>query len=630
MGAAAAGAAGSLAGAALGYMASRKASKEASAISRENLALQKQMFAKAERERQMAVAELEAQGIPSVEAQRIVLESPELVGLESIEQLGTSAYEDVSTDPRLREAQMNALSDLGEISVSGRTAGERAAQELGFRKIGAQAQARDEALLSDLAQRGVLGSGAEMALRQGSRQSSTQQAADFELANQAQAEQRKLAALQAVGQMGSQIRGQDFGEAAQKATAADRIAQFNLAQRADVGARNLARQQQYSDLGTQTKTQQQLHNKALLQQDYQNRMGKAQAIASARTGTAQGLMNQANIAGKTAQAQASGALASGAAKAGLYSNLGKSAGQLAGAFMGSGSTQNTNKDYSYNYNANSEASNTAEDGALMYEDGGQVYDKYAGGGIPLPEYDDRVIPGKDYSGDRIDAKINAGEMVINVEQQQRLMEMLRGLRDLRDMGCEDIIEPNPEMYGPENYEDDRQPEDLGLEIAIGEPTEKAYGGMAYQDGGYVPNTQPNVPLEADPIMRRIMEQQAATSVLNPGDIESMQARNPASQLTTEEIAELARRKNAYMETGNYHPSPYAGGESGMSDVAYKEGGMAYKEKPHDQKSESYNKPPRSLLEWHKSMIERSEKADKDNKDAKAKIKALETLMGYQK
>ena len=80
----------------------------------------------------------------------------------------------------------------------------------------------------------------------------------------------------------------------------------------------------------------------------------------------------------------------------------------------------------------------AEDGDMMYASDG---------------YGDIVDSGMEsYAGDRVDAKINDGEMILNVPQQQRLMDIIRGKEDLTALGDEDIIEGVPRDYRDELHE----------------------------------------------------------------------------------------------------------------------------------------------------------------------------------
>jgi hypothetical protein len=54
-----------------------------------------------------------------------------------------------------------------------------------------------------------------------------------------------------------------------------------------------------------------------------------------------------------------------------------------------------------------------------------------------------VQEGQSYVGDRVDAKINSGEMVLNLDQQQRLLDVLRGHARPAEIkeNKEDIVEP---------------------------------------------------------------------------------------------------------------------------------------------------------------------------------------------
>jgi hypothetical protein len=75
----------------------------------------------------------------------------------------------------------------------------------------------------------------------------------------------------------------------------------------------------------------------------------------------------------------------------------------------------------------------AEDGDLMFESTG----------------DSAVVGGDSYANDRVDARLNSGEAVLNVAQQQRLMDILRGKEDLTALGDDDIVEGVPSDYQEE-------------------------------------------------------------------------------------------------------------------------------------------------------------------------------------
>ena len=57
-----------------------------------------------------------------------------------------------------------------------------------------------------------------------------------------------------------------------------------------------------------------------------------------------------------------------------------------------------------------------------------------------------VVGGDSFERDRVDARLNSGEAVLNVAQQQRLMDLLRGKISLDELGDDDIVEGVPSEY----------------------------------------------------------------------------------------------------------------------------------------------------------------------------------------
>lgn len=279
--------------------------------------------------RQRALAELEAVGIPTIDAQKIILETPELVfqfapQLESDFPEIKSKFESIEIDPRLRAAQMDALTGLEERASMGLTPEEQAQLNSLRRDVGQQEKARQQSILQNMEQRGIGGSGAELAAQLSSSQASTQRAAEESDRLASMQFAAKQQALQNMLSGASQIRGQEFGEQAKQASALDAISQFNAAQRADTQRRNIERQnmaelerqrlgQNLEGQRAQTSNVQEQYNKSLIQQDFENRMQKAQAKAAALTGAGQA------------------AARSGAVQASNIANIGTGAGQLAGA-----------------------------------------------------------------------------------------------------------------------------------------------------------------------------------------------------------------------------------------------------------------------------------------------------------
>lgn len=94
---------------------------------------------------------------------------------------------------------------------------------------------------------------------------------------------------------------------------------------------------------------------------------------------------------------------------------------------------------------------------MQAQDGGMGY---ACGGVPKAEdgsylLEDGVIDVGEskFAGDRIDAKVNEGEMIINVPQQQRLMDLIRGEISVDELGDDDIVEGVPREYRDEMHEE---------------------------------------------------------------------------------------------------------------------------------------------------------------------------------
>ena len=214
------------------------------------------------------------------------------------EQSGLSSY---VSDPRLRDAQLAALGRLEQIGAEGGlTAQDRAALQEANMAQDVRARGAREAILQNMAARGMSGSGAELLSQLTGQQAQAQQGAMTGLQTAALGRQRALEAILGAGQLGGSIRSQDFDEAARKAEAQDIINRFNAANRQSqinqnvlgvnqAQAANLAARQSLANQNVGLRNQQQMHNKALYQQQFQNQMQRAGGMAGA-------LGAQANLA----------------------------------------------------------------------------------------------------------------------------------------------------------------------------------------------------------------------------------------------------------------------------------------------------------------------------------------------
>jgi hypothetical protein len=269
------------------------------------------------------IARLEAIGIPTIEAQKIALQSPELVGQLEAEVLGPSAMQGIQEDPRLRAAQMSALEEVSGLAKTGLGAEDIAALNQIRRQAAGMAQAQKATTLQQMQERGLADSGSNLIAQLQAGQAASDMAAQQgdRLAAEAAAARRQALGQQA--SMASQMSQQQLALAGQKASAADVINQFNTQNRQGVNAQNLAARQNIANQQAATKNQQELYNKGLIQQQFQNQMAKATGVTGAQTNLANiygqqaGAAQQAQQAGTGALLNVAGTLGAAAIKGGM-------------------------------------------------------------------------------------------------------------------------------------------------------------------------------------------------------------------------------------------------------------------------------------------------------------------------
>ena len=120
-----------------------------------------------------------------------------------------------------------------------------------------------------------------------------------------------------------------------------------------------------------------------------------------------------------------------------------------------------------------------------------------------------MVPGNEYAGDRVDAQVNSGEMILNVEQQQNLLDLIAGKTNTIDPNIP-IVQENPQMQEqmPQPQMPQQPPEDL-LGTLAGpqeEPLMAADGAIAplQPNPGLPQFAQPPTPVEA--MTTNIMQQ----------------------------------------------------------------------------------------------------------------------------
>lgn len=216
--------------------------------------------------------------------QAVEAEAPERVEAEKVQAFLSpdSAMSNISTDPRLREAQLKALSQLQEVGDNG---GMTLRDQANLSKVQGQVAAADrgrrEAIMQNMAARGASGGGLELLAQMQNAQASTDREAQSGLDIAAQAQERALQAMMNSGQLGGSIRSQDFGEKSQVAQAQDAINKFNA------GVRNQSTQYNAGQVTDAAK-----FNSQQAQQTNEANANRRQQAATFNTSGRQNVANQ--------------------------------------------------------------------------------------------------------------------------------------------------------------------------------------------------------------------------------------------------------------------------------------------------------------------------------------------------
>lgn len=222
--------------------------------------------------------------------QQVVELNPEL---EDTVKLGPSAFEGITLDPATRQAQMDALSRLEQIGSGELSLMDRANLNQIENEVNRNLKGNQDAIMQNLATRGMSGGGNELVSRQMATQSATNRQADMDMRVRAEAEQRALQALMQRGQIASQMEQADYARKANVAQNQDAISRFNAQNQQNVQQRNVANKnntQQWNAQNTQNtynqnvglRNQTQMYNEnTRKQQMYDNQFNRANALAGA-------------------------------------------------------------------------------------------------------------------------------------------------------------------------------------------------------------------------------------------------------------------------------------------------------------------------------------------------------------
>jgi hypothetical protein len=245
------------------------------------------------------------------EVQKIAIPEQRLLKLQQLQQQGvftpemvTSAMQQDSQlnqyaeDPQLRNAELASLQKYQDISSNGGlTAQDKARLQDVQGNMKTAIRGDREAAMMDAQSRGTVGGGAALMASLGAGQAATDTASKQGMQVASDAEQRAMDAIAASGQLGGQMRTQDFSQAQAKAAAQDEINRFNTATRNTTNAtntgamnsaqqQNLAEQQRIADTNAAQTNQETLYNNQAGQRTYQDMLEKAGALGNARSAAA--------------------------------------------------------------------------------------------------------------------------------------------------------------------------------------------------------------------------------------------------------------------------------------------------------------------------------------------------------
>lgn len=246
-----------------------------------------------------------------------------------------SELKKIQVDPTYKLAQKKALGQLQDLGEQPLTVADRAAIEGVNLETDRAAKGRRQAILEQMASRGMGGGGSALAAQLQASQDEANQAAQRTRDLTQMALQRQIQAVQGAGEMGTQLGGQQFNQQAQQAQAQDLINRFNTQSLQGAQQRNIERnfegqkynlntQQDIANKNVGIGNQQTMYNQSELpQMRYTNALGTAKAQAGALGGMA----DQKNAeAARTQQ---------------MWSNIGSGVGSAAGAVGNYQQAQNT-------------------------------------------------------------------------------------------------------------------------------------------------------------------------------------------------------------------------------------------------------------------------------------------------
>jgi hypothetical protein len=280
--------------------------------------------------------------IPEVKFERYAApEEYQLAGTLTPETLTQTQLRQILSSPEYLQAQEDVLSQYQLLTGEGLSAIDRAAIAEIQNEIATQERGQREAILQNMAQRGLSGSGAELAATLAAQQQASQTASLEGQRIGAQSQQARLQALGNVAQLGSVLGETEYERALNKARAEDVINQFNVQNRNVAQAQNLAAAQAIQNARTEQRNQYQNALTDLANQELtQNKINKPLAQYGLQSQYTSGI---AGGLGSMAASQASQAMGQYQTQANLLGTGLQAGGTLGAMYYMKQPTQSTQK-----------------------------------------------------------------------------------------------------------------------------------------------------------------------------------------------------------------------------------------------------------------------------------------------
>ncbi|TGN09986.1 tail fiber domain-containing protein [Leptospira bandrabouensis] len=195
------------------------------------------------------------------EYQDVQFVDPKYAGDLEAELQGETAFNDISDDPAVRNAQLQALSEMEQLADKGITLQDEANQRKFINRANTEARANREAIDQNMQARGLGGSGlaytSKLMADQEASNRLAEQGTDLASANA----DRRFNAIQGLGDMSGSVRGQDYQIASNKAGANDAVNNYNTNLKNQINQVNNSNQQTWNNNVANTRNDQTRYNR---------------------------------------------------------------------------------------------------------------------------------------------------------------------------------------------------------------------------------------------------------------------------------------------------------------------------------------------------------------------------------